>query len=128
MTEQQSSGGFAKAFVPGLVLGIVIGAFAGATLPALLAKQKLPEHNGTAATGIHSDRDREEFPPDVAGQLEEGDESAALPEDSAGVDDQVPPTDDTGADDTGSDDTGSDDAGDTGTEDNPDDNPANDDG
>ncbi len=101
MTEQQPSGGFAKAFVPGLVLGLVIGAFAGATLPALLGKQKLPEHTGAAANGIHSDREREEFPSDADEIFQAGDESAALPEDSAGADEQAPPTDSSRTDDAG---------------------------
>lgn len=104
MSEQQSSGGFAKAFVPGLVLGLVIGAFAGATLPSLLSEQKLPEHTGPIPAAGPSDRDSEVMPggdetasPD---ELTEETDEGTTPPDEADTDDQTPPDQDE-ADDAG---------------------------
>ena len=85
MTNQQPTGGFAKAFVPGLVLGIVIGAFAGATLPAMLATNKMPEPTGVTANGTRTDRDREVVPDD------------ALPDPELDATDEPLLNDDTGA-------------------------------
>lgn len=107
MANQQASGGFAKAFVPGLVLGLVVGAFAGATLPALLAEPKLPDSTGVVPSGTSTDREREEYPPDamVDPDLNQAltDEVGAPSGDSAETDEQVPPADDSsGAGDLGS--------------------------
>jgi hypothetical protein len=73
MSEQKdSSGGFAKAFVPGLVLGLVVGAFAGVTLPPILDGSKLPEPK---AGDVTSSRDRDQ-------DLRPGDEDSTLIDDS----------------------------------------------
>lgn len=107
MTNQQPTGGFAKAFVPGLVLGIIIGAFAGATLPALLAEKKLPEHTGVPSSTNRTDREREALPPTLTDpELDptldsppaEGDPAT---DDAAETDDQTPPPDDNSGEDDG---------------------------
>jgi hypothetical protein len=108
MANQQASGGFARAFVPGLVLGLVVGAFAGATLPSLLAEQKLPAHTGDVPNGIRTDREREEHPivdPELDLDLDPAmtDETGSVPDESADTDEQAPPVvDGSGADDSGS--------------------------
>ncbi len=67
--QQDTSGGFAKAFVPGLVLGLVVGAFIGATLPPLLSGKKLPERTPGSASSAES-RERE-MNRDESGMLED---------------------------------------------------------
>ena len=113
MTNQQPTGGFAKAFVPGLVLGLIIGAFAGATLPALLAEKKLPEHTGVPSSTTRTDREREALPPDTLADPELDPTLDSLPaegdpagDDAAETDDQAPPPDDDSGDDSGEDDGG----------------------
>ncbi|MFG0259523.1 MAG: hypothetical protein ACF8LK_04140 [Phycisphaerales bacterium JB041] len=115
MTNQQPTGGFAKAFVPGLVLGIIIGAFAGATLPALLAEKKLPEHTGVPSGTTRTEREREVPPPDTLIDPEldptldtPPGEGEADGDDAAETGEQVPPPDDdaTGEDDASGEDDG----------------------
>ena len=116
MSEQQeTSGGFAKAFVPGLVLGLVVGAFVGATLPPLLSGKKLPDRNPGSASPSESReqelmRDEggmvEELPlddsaieePDQPGTPEDAGEPVETP---AEPEENLPPDDDSGGDDEG---------------------------
>lgn len=112
--QQDTSGGFARAFVPGLVLGLVIGAFVGATLPPILAGKKLPDRRPGATTSSR-DRDRDvppggedalaAPPPDNSGVVAPDEGIEPMPgEDSVGPDETSPPVEDTGpADDAGGD-------------------------
>ncbi|HRQ73490.1 MAG TPA: hypothetical protein PLU35_10720 [Phycisphaerales bacterium] len=69
-TTGQSQGGFAKAFLPGLVLGLIIGAFAGAVIPPMLSGPPAPAPGTTGPAT--TPRDREEQP--VAPAVEEPEE------------------------------------------------------
>lgn len=101
MSEQQdTNGGFARAFVPGLVLGLVIGAFVGATMPAMLSGAKLPER--TPGTMNTTPRERDEFP----------DRDAMTTEPPAGEVTDAPPAE--GAPGEAEPDTGGEPGGDTG--------------
>ena len=65
MTDQDhaTSGSFAHAFLPGLILGLVIGAVAGAFLPDLLGGNRIPAPATDATPAAAGDRDaRDEMP------------------------------------------------------------------
>ncbi|MCW5776826.1 MAG: hypothetical protein KIS87_10335 [Phycisphaeraceae bacterium] len=63
----QSDGGFARAFLPGLVLGLIIGAFAGSVITPMLRNPHAPSPGPTM-----QQPDREEQP--VAPAVEEPEE------------------------------------------------------
>ncbi|GIK18387.1 MAG: hypothetical protein DYG93_07290 [Leptolyngbya sp. PLA2] len=59
-TTGQPQGGFARAFLPGLVLGLIIGAFAGAVIPPMLSGPPAPAPG--PAGPVMQPRDRVEQP------------------------------------------------------------------
>lgn len=75
MTDQDnaSSGSFAHAFLPGLILGLVIGAAAGAFLPDLLGGAHIPAPTG-AGSPAHTDerdaREREPSPEEIQDMID----------------------------------------------------------
>ena len=96
MSDENHSGSFAHAFLPGLILGLVIGAVAGAFLPDWIGGSKIPAPTGEVTPGERTERDG--MPAvtedDVQGMLEEADgaaEGTVDPADEDGTNAETPP-------------------------------------
>jgi len=90
-TPGQPQGGFAKAFLPGLVLGLIIGAFAGAVIPPMLSGPPAPALGPNGSTPTPRDRvEQPAAPPTDAPAVspeKEAAEQGDQPEDERPADD-----------------------------------------
>jgi len=80
------SGSFSHAFLPGLILGLVIGAVAGAFLPDFIGGSKIPTPSGEITPRDAGPRDGETpmTEEDIQGLIDEAEDAAEDTADQAG--------------------------------------------
>ncbi|MEM1331046.1 MAG: hypothetical protein AAGG07_10835 [Planctomycetota bacterium] len=67
----QPNGGFAKTFIPGLIVGLIVGAVLGAVLPPFFEAGSTPALSTGSVTGPSGPREEREPDPVFEEQLEE---------------------------------------------------------